>query len=145
MHGGPADLDDCMSSATMCRIIGFRSLRVAGVEHGDRVGLFGFGASAHLAIAVLRSWNCEVYSRHEESRIATSLRRLGPFGREREGENSQPVRTTWRQFHLGRQLRMRLTPSLRSTTKRRPNSNGPRRSLTLTHPNDFTLIYASKY
>jgi propanol-preferring alcohol dehydrogenase len=25
------------------------------------VGLFGFGASAHLAIAVLRAWNCEVY------------------------------------------------------------------------------------
>ena len=42
-------------------IIGFRSLRVAGVEPGDRVGLFGFGASAHLAIDVLKSWNCEVY------------------------------------------------------------------------------------
>jgi propanol-preferring alcohol dehydrogenase len=42
-------------------IIGFRSLRVAGVEHGDRVGLFGFGASAHLAIEVLKSWGCEVY------------------------------------------------------------------------------------
>jgi propanol-preferring alcohol dehydrogenase len=42
-------------------IIGFRSLRVAGVERGDRVGLFGFGASAHLAIDVLKSWNCEVY------------------------------------------------------------------------------------
>jgi propanol-preferring alcohol dehydrogenase len=42
-------------------IIGFRSLRVAGVEHGDRVGLFGFGASAHLAIEVLKSWSCEVY------------------------------------------------------------------------------------
>ena len=42
-------------------IIGFRSLRVAGVEHGDRVGLFGFGASAHLAIDVLKSWDCEVY------------------------------------------------------------------------------------
>jgi propanol-preferring alcohol dehydrogenase len=25
------------------------------------VGLFGFGASAHLAIAVLRAWRCEVY------------------------------------------------------------------------------------
>jgi propanol-preferring alcohol dehydrogenase len=25
------------------------------------VGLFGFGASAHLAIAVLRAWKCEVY------------------------------------------------------------------------------------
>jgi propanol-preferring alcohol dehydrogenase len=42
-------------------IIGFRSLRVAGIERGDKVGLFGFGASAHLAIAVLHSWNCEVY------------------------------------------------------------------------------------
>jgi len=31
------------------------------VEHGDRVGLFGFGASAHLAIAVLRAWKCKVY------------------------------------------------------------------------------------
>jgi alcohol dehydrogenase, propanol-preferring len=42
-------------------IIGFRSLRVAGVEPGDRVGLFGFGASAHLAIDVLKHWGCEVY------------------------------------------------------------------------------------
>ncbi|HXK05937.1 MAG TPA: zinc-dependent alcohol dehydrogenase family protein [Verrucomicrobiae bacterium] len=42
-------------------IIGFRSLRVAGVERGDRVGLFGFGASAHLAIEVLKHWGCEVY------------------------------------------------------------------------------------
>lgn len=42
-------------------IIGFRSLRVAEVQPGDRVGLFGFGASAHLAIDVLQSWKCEVY------------------------------------------------------------------------------------
>lgn len=42
-------------------IIGFRSLRVAGVERGDRVGLFGFGASAHLTIDVLKTWDCEVY------------------------------------------------------------------------------------
>jgi alcohol dehydrogenase, propanol-preferring len=42
-------------------IIGFRSLRVAEVRHGDRVGLFGFGASAHLAIEVLRHWQCKVY------------------------------------------------------------------------------------
>jgi propanol-preferring alcohol dehydrogenase len=34
---------------------------VAGIEPGDRVGLFGFGSSAHLAIAVLHSWNCDVY------------------------------------------------------------------------------------
>ena len=30
-------------------------------DSGERVGLFGFGASAHLAIAVLRAWNCDVY------------------------------------------------------------------------------------
>jgi alcohol dehydrogenase, propanol-preferring len=42
-------------------VIGFRSLRVAEVERGDRVGLFGFGASAHLAIEVLQAWGCEVF------------------------------------------------------------------------------------
>ena len=58
----PPDLDDLQAAPLLCAgIIGFRSLRVAGVERGDRVGLFGFGASAHLAIAVLRSWGCEVY------------------------------------------------------------------------------------
>ena len=58
----PAALDDLHAAPLLCAgIIGFRSLRVAGVEHGERVGLFGFGASAHLAIAVLRVWQCEVY------------------------------------------------------------------------------------
>src|SRR5208282_4319245 len=58
----PDQLDDLHAAPLLCAgIIGFRSLRVAGVKPGDRVGLFGFGASAHLAIAVLRSWNCEVY------------------------------------------------------------------------------------
>ncbi len=42
-------------------IIGFRSLRVAGVRPGERVGLFGFGSSAALAIQVLQLWKCEVY------------------------------------------------------------------------------------
>lgn len=42
-------------------IIGFRSLRVAGVQSGERVGLYGFGASAHLALQVLHAWKCEAY------------------------------------------------------------------------------------
>ncbi len=58
----PGALDDLRVAPLLCAgIIGFRSLRVAGVEHGERVGLFGFGASAHLAIAVLQAWQCEVY------------------------------------------------------------------------------------
>jgi propanol-preferring alcohol dehydrogenase len=58
----PDALDDLHAAPLLCAgIIGFRSLRVAGVDHGERVGLFGFGASAHLAIAVLQAWKCEVY------------------------------------------------------------------------------------
>jgi propanol-preferring alcohol dehydrogenase len=58
----PDALDDLHAAPLLCAgIIGFRSLRVAGVQPGERVGLFGFGASAHLAIAVLQSWKCEVY------------------------------------------------------------------------------------
>jgi propanol-preferring alcohol dehydrogenase len=58
----PPGLDDLHAAPLLCAgIIGFRSLRVAGVEPGERVGLFGFGASAHLAIAVLNAWHCDVY------------------------------------------------------------------------------------
>jgi propanol-preferring alcohol dehydrogenase len=58
----PGNLDDMHAAPLLCAgIIGFRSLRVAGVVRGDRVGLFGFGASAHLAISVLQAWGCQVY------------------------------------------------------------------------------------
>lgn len=58
----PANLEDLYAAPLLCAgIIGFRSLRVAGVQPGERVGLFGFGASAHLALPVLHSWGCPVY------------------------------------------------------------------------------------
>jgi alcohol dehydrogenase, propanol-preferring len=58
----PDKLDDLHAAPLLCAgIIGFRSLRVAGVQKGERVGLFGFGASAHLAIEVLHAWECDVY------------------------------------------------------------------------------------
>jgi propanol-preferring alcohol dehydrogenase len=58
----PAGLGDLEAAPLLCAgVIGFRSLRVAGVQRGERVGLFGFGASAHLALPVLRSWGCAVY------------------------------------------------------------------------------------
>jgi propanol-preferring alcohol dehydrogenase len=58
----PDALDNLQAAPLLCAgIIGFRSLRVAGVELGERVGLFGFGASAHLALPILRAWNCEVF------------------------------------------------------------------------------------
>jgi propanol-preferring alcohol dehydrogenase len=51
-------------------------MRVAGIQPGERVGLFGFGASASLAIDVLHAWKCEVYvSTRGEShqKLAASL------------------------------------------------------------------------
>ncbi|MBZ5673020.1 MAG: zinc-dependent alcohol dehydrogenase family protein [Acidobacteriia bacterium] len=57
----PDGLDDLEIAPLLCAgVIGFRSLRVAGVQRGERVGLFGFGASAHLALPVLRAWGCHV-------------------------------------------------------------------------------------
>ena len=73
----PPQLDDLHAAPLLCAgIIGFRALLVAGVEKGERVGLFGFGASAHLTIHVLKSWDCEVYvsTRGESHRkLAESL------------------------------------------------------------------------
>jgi len=73
----PKSLDDLHAAPLLCAgIIGFRSLRVAGVQRGERVGLFGFGASAHLALPVLQAWDCDVYvsTRGEKHRqLASSL------------------------------------------------------------------------
>lgn len=73
----PPELDDLHAAPLLCAgIIGFRSLRVAGVQEGERVGLFGFGASAHLSLPVLHAWKCKVYvSTRGEShrRLAASL------------------------------------------------------------------------
>jgi alcohol dehydrogenase, propanol-preferring len=58
----PPTLDNTHVAPLLCAgIIGFRSLRVAGTQPGERVGLFGFGASASQAIEVLRHWNCDVF------------------------------------------------------------------------------------
>ncbi len=43
-------------------VIGYRALRISGIEPGGRLGLFGFGASARLAIQIARHWGCEVYA-----------------------------------------------------------------------------------
>jgi len=67
----PPYLPGTQAAPLLCAgIIGYRSLRVAGLEPGERLGLFGFGASAHLAIQVARHWGCKVYvfTRSEEHR-----------------------------------------------------------------------------
>jgi alcohol dehydrogenase, propanol-preferring len=59
----PAALDDLAAAPLLCAgIIGFRGLRQANVKPGCRLGLFGFGSSASLAIQVARHWNCKIYA-----------------------------------------------------------------------------------
>ena len=58
----PDALDDFSASPLLCAgAVGYRALRRAEIEPGERVALMGFGSSAHLVMQVLRYWGCEVY------------------------------------------------------------------------------------
>jgi propanol-preferring alcohol dehydrogenase len=58
----PEGFSELEAAPLLCAgIIGYRALRLSGVEPGQRLGLYGFGASAHVAIQVARYWGCEVY------------------------------------------------------------------------------------
>jgi propanol-preferring alcohol dehydrogenase len=67
----PSIFSDEEAAPLLCAgIIGYRALRLSGVHSGQRLGLYGFGASAHIAIQVARYWGCSVYvcSLREEHR-----------------------------------------------------------------------------
>lgn len=58
----PEGISDELAAPLLCAgIIGFRSLHKADLHPGERLGLFGFGASAHLAIQLARFWECEIF------------------------------------------------------------------------------------
>jgi propanol-preferring alcohol dehydrogenase len=57
----PRELCDEQAAPLLCAgIVGYRSLKKADIQPGEHVGLYGFGASAHLSIQVLRYWGCKV-------------------------------------------------------------------------------------
>jgi propanol-preferring alcohol dehydrogenase len=69
----PSGFSDLEAAPLLCGgIIGYRSLRMSGIEPGGRLGLYGFGASALLTFQVARHWGCEVFvatrSRSEQRR-----------------------------------------------------------------------------
>ncbi len=73
----PAAFGDEEAAPLLCAgIIGYRALRLSGIQPGQRLGLYGFGASAHIAIQIARHWGCEVYVcslRAEHQRLAREL------------------------------------------------------------------------
>jgi propanol-preferring alcohol dehydrogenase len=74
----PQRFSDSQAAPLLCAgAIGYRDLRLSGIKQGQTLGLFGFGASAHIVIQVARHWGCEVFvfTRGEEHQ--NLARRLG--------------------------------------------------------------------
>jgi propanol-preferring alcohol dehydrogenase len=67
----PKRFTDAEAAPLLCAgAIGYRDLRLAGIKPGQTLGLFGFGASAHIVIQVAVYRGCKVFAftRSEEHR-----------------------------------------------------------------------------
>ncbi len=74
----PPSIGDAEASPLLCAgIIGYRALRRANVTPGCRLGLYGFGAAAHLAIQVAQHWKCRVFVMTRDERHRVLARELG--------------------------------------------------------------------
>ncbi len=72
-------------------IIGYRALRRSEVGPGESLGLYGFGASAHVVVQIARHWNCPVYvatrgEKHRELALQLGAEWVGP------GDATPPVK-----------------------------------------------------
>jgi propanol-preferring alcohol dehydrogenase len=85
-YGIPEAFSDVDAAPLLCGgVIGYRALGRAGVRAGHsgmRVGLYGFGASALLALQVARFWGCRVFV---ATRSKTEQERARSFGAEWAG------------------------------------------------------------
>jgi propanol-preferring alcohol dehydrogenase len=74
----PEGFPDEQAAPLLCAgIIGFRSLRLSGIQRGGRLGFYGFGAAAHVAIQVARHWGAEVFASTRDSRHQKLALELG--------------------------------------------------------------------
>lgn len=74
----PALFTDEEAAPLLCAgIIGYRALRLSGVQPGQRLGLYGFGASAHITIQVARHWGCSVFVSSLKEEHQALARELG--------------------------------------------------------------------
>ncbi len=59
----PERFSDIEAAPLLCAgIVGYRSLKLSDLQPGERLGLYGFGGSAHICLQVARHWGCEVYA-----------------------------------------------------------------------------------
>jgi len=78
MYAIPDGFPDEQAAPLLCAgIIGFRSLRLSGIKAGGRLGFYGFGAAAHVAIQVALHWGAEVYASTRDARHQKLALELG--------------------------------------------------------------------
>jgi alcohol dehydrogenase, propanol-preferring len=74
----PPVFGDAEAAPLLCAgIIGYRALELSEVKPGGRLGLYGFGASAHVTLQVARARGCEVFVCTREESHRALARRLG--------------------------------------------------------------------
>ncbi len=74
----PARFSDVEAAPLLCAgVVGYRSVRLSGLQRGERLGIFGFGASGHIVIQVARHWGCEVYVFTRSAQHQEHARALG--------------------------------------------------------------------
>lgn len=74
----PPGFADLAAAPLLCGgVIGYRSLVVSGVRPGQRLGLFGFGASALIAMQVARHWGCRIFVATRSERERDRARAMG--------------------------------------------------------------------
>lgn len=78
VYAMPDGFPDEQAAPLLCAgIIGYRCLRLSGIQSGERLGFYGFGAAAHVAIQVARHWGVEVYASTRDARHQILARELG--------------------------------------------------------------------
>jgi propanol-preferring alcohol dehydrogenase len=76
----PERFSDAQAAPLLCAgAIGYRDLKLSRIKKGQTLGLFGFGASAHIVIQVARYWGCNVFVFTRSETHRNLARSLGAF------------------------------------------------------------------
>jgi len=74
----PSRFSNSEAAPLLCAgAIGYRDLRLSGIKKSQTLGLFGFGASAHIVIQVATYWGCEVFVFTRSNEHRSLAKKLG--------------------------------------------------------------------